>query len=65
MTGFDAGDATLLRGAAVEEYMAKVITGLLKLRDQASGLKVHGIQLGDGGPPESVAGLGAGIQSAI
>jgi hypothetical protein len=35
VTGFDVGDATFLRGAAVEEYMAKVIAGLLKLRAQA------------------------------
>ena len=41
--------------------MANVITWLLKLKDQASGLKAYGIQLADGGPPESVAGLGPAI----
>jgi hypothetical protein len=35
VTGFDAADATFLRGAPVEERMANVITQLLKRRDQA------------------------------
>jgi hypothetical protein len=41
--------------------MANVITQFAKHRDQASGLEAHGIQLADGGPPESVAGLGPAI----
>ncbi len=45
--------------------MANVITQLLNLGDQASGLKAYGIQLADGGPPESVARLGAAIQIAV
>jgi hypothetical protein len=42
-------DATFLASAPVEEYMADVITQLLKRRDQASGLKANGIKLADGG----------------
>jgi hypothetical protein len=45
--------------------MADVITQFLKHRDQASGLKAHGIQLADGSPPEPVAGLSAAIQIAV
>jgi hypothetical protein len=37
--GFDAADATFLRGGPVEEDMADVIAWLLKLGDQAGGLK--------------------------
>ena len=59
------GRPAFLRGVPVEEYMANVITQFLKHRDQASGLKAHGVQLADGGPPESVAGLGAVIQIAV
>jgi len=64
VTGFGAAGAPFLR-ALVQEYMADVLAGLLQLRDQASGLKAYGIQLGDGGPPESVAGLGAASQIAL
>lgn len=52
-------------GAPVEDYMLNAITQLLEYRDQASGLKAHGIQLADRGPPESVAGLIAAIQIAV
>ena len=45
--------------------MADVITWLLKLKDQASGLKAYGIQLADSGPSESMARLGAAIQIAV
>ena len=63
--GFDAVDATFLGGGPVEEYMANVIAWLLKLRDQASGLKAYGIQLADSGPSESVARLSAAIQLTV
>lgn len=45
--------------------MANVIPGLLKLGDQARGLKAYGIQLADSGPSESVPRLGAAIQIAV
>jgi hypothetical protein len=44
--------------------MADAITQFLKHKDQASGLKAHGIQLADRSPPEPVAGLSAAIQIA-
>jgi len=54
-----------LRGAPVEEYMANVITELLKHRDQASGLKAQRTQLTGGSPPESMARLRAAPQRAV
>jgi len=53
------------RSLPVEHYVADVIIRPLEFGNQAGGLKADGIQLADGNPPESVAGLGATIQIVV